>query len=55
MNLYNKRCFVFRSFNRFNLITPSEKPLLTQVEQYFQQPILEFSEKYLIDDELDKF
>lgn len=37
---------------RFNLISASEKHLLKQVEDYFQKPILEFSEKYIIDDEL---
>ena len=39
---------------RFNLITPSEKHLLKQVENYFQKPIMEFSEKYIADDELYK-
>jgi hypothetical protein len=44
--------FVFFLFSRFNLITPSEKHLLKQVENYFQKPIMEFSEKYIVDDEL---
>ncbi|CAF2571819.1 unnamed protein product [Rotaria sp. Silwood2] len=36
----------------FNLITPSEKHLLKQIENYFQKPIVKFSEKFIADDEL---
>jgi hypothetical protein len=36
---------------RFNLIIPSEKHLLKQVENYFQKSITEFSERYIDDDE----
>ncbi len=39
---------------RFNLVTPSEMHLLKEVENYFQKPIMEFSEKYIADDELYK-
>ena len=39
-----------RSF-RFNLVTPSEMPLILDVENYFQKPILEFSEKFFLDDD----
>jgi hypothetical protein len=38
----------------FNLITPSEMHLLKQVENYFQKPIIEFSEKYIAEDDLYK-
>ncbi|CAF3695144.1 unnamed protein product [Adineta steineri] len=38
----------------FNLITPSEMPLLEQIENYFQKPIMEFSEKHIVDDDLYK-
>ncbi|CAF1421028.1 unnamed protein product [Adineta ricciae] len=38
----------------FDLVTPEEIPLLEQVERYFEKPILEFSEKHIVDDELYK-
>ena len=50
----NRQKEVYRFFDRFNLITPAEKHLLEQVENYFQKPIVEFSEKYFADDEFDK-
>jgi hypothetical protein len=49
---YRFLCLFFSS--SFNLITPAEKHLLTQVENYFQKPIVEFSEKYFADDEFYK-
>ncbi len=52
-NLINDLCYAL-FLCRFNLITPSERHLLKQVEDYFQKPIIEFSEKYIADDELYK-
>jgi hypothetical protein len=46
--------FFMNFSSSFNLITPAEKHLLEQVENYFQKPIVEFSEKYFADDELYK-
>jgi len=40
-----------RTGHTFNLVTPAEMPLIVDVENYFQKSILEFNEKFFVDDE----